>query len=272
MIGKTRIGSGFKGTLLYCFDRSKDAEIIEMNNLSHFDTKGLTREFAVISSENANVSKPVWHTCLSFANQDKITNDKMIEIANRFMEKSGFTKENNQWVIIKHNDTKHSHCHIIANRVGFDGKTVSDFYYKSRAVQCAKELEREYNLVRVQELAKSKRLEKTVDYDKEHLKKTLEKYLHQPKINTFPKLEEALKAEGITMKVAYHSKTGEAYGVKFTMGDMSYKGSEIGKQYTFKSLNQKLTPVSQALNVPLPSIKGIKTAVKIISKGLEINI
>jgi len=272
MIGKTKVGISFRGTLDYCLQKKKNPEVLDLKGLAHKDAKGLTHEFVAISSDNSNISKPVWHSILSFTNDDKVTNEKMVEIANKLMEKVGFSKENNQWVIIKHNDTKHTHCHIVANRVGFDGKAVSDYYCKSRTVQCAKELEREYNLVRVQEIAKKKRLEKTVDYDKEHLKRILEKFLRQSKINSFPKLEEALKAEGITMKVAYHSKTGEAYGVKFTMGDKSYKGSEIGKQYTFKSLNQKLTPVSQALNVPLPSIKGIKTAVKIISKGLEINI
>jgi len=276
MISKTKVGRGFRGTLGYCLQECKNPEILDLNGLAHKDAKGLTHEFVAISSDNPNISKPVWHSALSFTNEDKITNEKMVEIANKFMEKAGFSKENNQWVIIKHNDTKHTHCHIVANRVGFDCKAVSDYYYKSRSVEYAKEIEREYGLVKVQELAKIRRQEQNIegiiDPDKERLKKTLEKNLKQPRIDSFSKLEEALKAEGITMKVAYHSKTGEAYGVKFSIGDKAYKGSEIGKQFTFKSLNQKLSPLSQTLNIPLPSLKGINTAVKIISKGLEMNI
>lgn len=46
---------------------------------------------------------------------------------------------NNQWVAIHHNDTRHQHLHIVANRIGFDKRTVSDSQsYKKIANYCRK--------------------------------------------------------------------------------------------------------------------------------------
>ncbi|MDD2197745.1 MAG: relaxase/mobilization nuclease domain-containing protein [Bacteroidales bacterium] len=272
MIGKTKTGSGFKGTVQYCLQDKKTPEILDMNGISHTDKRGIVHEFVTLSSTNDNISKPVWHSSLSFPKEDKITDEKMIEIANRFMEKAGFSKENNQWLVIKHNDTKHTHCHIVANRVGFDGTTISDFYFKSRTVQYAKEIENEYGLAKVQEMAKERRaaieLNPTEAPNKEHIRKRVEALLKQPRVNSFEALRGELKREGIEMNVRTHAKTGKPYGVSFKMGETAYKGSDIGKQFAFKALNSQISP----LNAPIPTLKIIKTAVKIVSKVIELGI
>jgi len=262
MIGKSKTGKNFKGLVYYCLQKEKNAEVLDLNGLSHSDSRGLIREFNVIRSENQNISRPVWHSSLSFSKQDKISNDKMVEIANRFMEKAGFTKENNQFIIIKHNDKEYAHCHIIANRVGFDGSAVSDYYCKTKSVQWAKQIENEYDLVKVQELSRKKMIEKTleksVDPNVIYLKEAINNVLKQPGINTLSNLAQNLLLKGIDMQILKHAKTGLEYGVSFSVGDKSYKGSEIGKQYAFKSLSNSLSP----------TLKVVKTVTKIIAKGL----
>ena len=262
MIGKTKTGAGFKGAIYYCLQDKKTPEILDLNGLSHTDAKGLTREFNAICSENPNISKPVWHSSLSFTKEDNMTNDKMVEIANRFMEKAGFSKENNQFVIIKHNDRDHTHCHIIANRVGFDGKAVSDYYCKSRTVQWAKQIENEYGLTKVQDLAQRNRIDKTLiktnDQTKEQLKETINRTLRQPEIKTLSNLAQNLLLQGVDMQILKHAKTGLEYGVSFCKDGKTYKGSEIGKQFAYKSLSSNLSP----------TLRIAKTVVKLISKGL----
>ena len=264
MIGKTKTGTGFKGAVYYCLQNKKTPEILDLNGLSHTDAKGLTREFNAIYGENPNISKPVWHSSLSFTKQDNMTNDKMVEIANRFMEKAGFTKDNNQFVIIKHNDREHTHCHIIANRVGFDGKAVSDYYCKSKTVQWSKEIEKEYNLTRVQELAQKKRIEKAMvngkDLSKEQIKDVLIQTLKQPGIKTLNELAKGLLPHGIDMQLK-HAKTGIDYGVSFSKNGITYKGSDIGKQFAFKALSQVLSPANIAKEIAKTVIKGISLGI-----------
>lgn len=274
MIGKTKIGRGFKGTIGYCLDESKKPEILHQNGAVHNNPQGLTREFVVISSENQNISKPVWHSSLSFAKEDEMTNKRMVEIANRLLEKAGFSKDNNQFLIIKHNNTKHTHCHIVANRVGFDGKAVSDYYSKSRTVQYAKELEKEFHLVKTNDVAKKRRLinqqNKAIDPVKDHLKTVLKKALGKPHVNSFDKFANALQKQGIQVNLAKHRKTGKVFGVSYTYKGNTYKGSDLGKKFAFKGLTDQLGDVglSAAANLA-PAIKIVRRAANIISKSID---
>jgi hypothetical protein len=275
MIGKTKIGRGFKGTLLYCLGKDKNPEILGQNGSCYSNPKELTREFVAISSENRNISKPVWHTSLSFAKEDEITKERMVEIANRFLEKAGFASHNHQFVIIKHNDTAHTHCHIVANRVGFDGKAVSDFYSKSRTVQYAKELENEYELVKTSQIAKDRGLSKSRDIDvsasKDNLKSILQRAISNGKVKTFDGFVGSLKKEGVEVNLAKYRKNNQAYGISYTYNGVTYKGSEIGKQFALKGISNHFgnMGVSVVANIA-PTIKVIRRVANIISRGIDI--
>jgi len=267
MLGKTKIGKGFTGTVQYCLQEKKNPEILYSNNIASDNKNGIIREFVSLSSCNDNVSKPVWHSPLSFHADDKITDDKMIEIANRFMEKAGFDSNNNQWIIIKHNDTNHNHCHIVANRVGFDGKTISDFYSKSRTVQWAKELEKEYNLIEVQQIAQKNRQVQTTPNEKNEMKQIISKAIQEKKFKSLEEFRTHLKQQGIDVSIAKYKKDGKAYGISFTKGLKTFKGSDLGKQLAFNALN-KVIPIS--LSSPAASI--VKTGIKIVTKTIQLGI
>lgn len=263
MICKTTSGKGFRALLDYCLKQEKDAEILELNGLTRSDPKGLAQEFRNVCEENLNISKPVWHTSLSFSKSDNISQEKMKEIANKLIEKLGFTRNNNQFMIVQHKDKEHMHCHIICNRVGFDGKAIGDFYYKSRTINATKQLESEYKLSRVQDLVRQKnRIYEQLnqmDPAKQEIRETINSLLKQPGIKTIPELAIELQKRGIDLNVVKHSKTGKEFGVTFKMNDKVYKGSELGKNFVLKSLLSQLDPA-------------LKIAVKIISKGLGLGI
>lgn len=259
MLGKTKTGRGFKGTVEYCLQEKKEPEILYSNNIVHSEKQEIIKEFVTLSGTHDTVSKPVWHSSLAFSNQDKVSDELMTEIANRFMEKAGFSKENHQWVIIKHNDTHHAHIHIVASRIGFDNQVVSDFYFKSRTVQWAKELEKEYNLTQVQKIAQENRILHSMD--KKQMKETITNALNGKGIKTFEDFQASLKKQGIEVVVSRHKKTGQAYGVSFNIGQKTYKGSDIGKKLAFKALNQLLP-------IPGPVLSVLKLSTQMITKGI----
>lgn len=85
--------------------------------------------------------------------------------------------ENNQFVVIAHSDTKHGHIHIVANRIGFDKRTVSDSNsYKKIANYCRK-MEVKYDLKQVLNLkrflSKEQRNIPKFDQRKENLKELI---------------------------------------------------------------------------------------------------
>jgi hypothetical protein len=57
--------------------------------------------------------------------------------------------ENNQYIAIHHIDTDDQHIHIVANRVGFDGKTVKDSHNYQKIASYCRKMELKYELKQV---------------------------------------------------------------------------------------------------------------------------
>jgi hypothetical protein len=262
MIGVTKIGKGFTGTVGYIMQK-KDAELIHMNGIYGEEPRDLAHQFRAVSNGNEHAQNVVWHTSLSFSDSDHLTKDQMVEAAEKFLNKAGFSKENNQYLIVQHHDTAHKHIHICANRVGYDGTCVSDSYSKSNTVKWSKELENELNLTKVRD----RHIEKNIARDKvpgmesakKQIQRGIDQYLSQPGEKSFSSMSEALKKNGIEAKVCKHLQTGKEYGISFKIGDLALKGSELGKNYAFKALAAQIFP---ALNI-------VKAATKIISRGFD---
>ena len=157
MIGKITIGKSFRGCLLYCLnDKQKlhkddvvfknRAEVL-MFNKCFGNQNELIQQFNEVRQLNPKLAKPVLHVTLSFAKDDKLDQNKLTAISEACAKDLGF--ENNQFVSIFHKDTEHPHMHIVANRIGFDKRTVSDSNnYQKTAAFCRK-MELKYNLKQV---------------------------------------------------------------------------------------------------------------------------
>lgn len=181
MIGKISIGKSFGGCIRYCLEDKLDkkhqvtftnrAEVLEYNLC--FDNKHeLTRQFNEVRQLNQRVSKPVMHFSISFAPEENIPREKLLDMTMECALKFGF--ENNQYLSVYHKDTHHQHLHIVANRIGFDGRTVSDSQsYKKIAEYCRK-MELKHDLKQVLSprlyLNKEQRLLPRLDQRKEKMK------------------------------------------------------------------------------------------------------
>ena len=94
--------------------------------------------------------KPVWHTSIRAAPEDRILSDEQWgHIAREFMSATGLAKYNDvgavRWVAIRHND---DHIHVAATLVRQDGKRASTWndWYSARAM--ARDIEERYGLRR----------------------------------------------------------------------------------------------------------------------------
>jgi len=157
MIGKVMIGKSFRGCISYCMENKKVKQediILQMNraevllyNQCFGNTKELIQQFNETRQLNQKLSKPVLHITLSLAPGEKVEKGNLINMVQDCAKDFGF--ENNQFIAISHNDTGHQHLHIVANRIGFDKKTVSDSNsYKKMATYC-RQMEVKYNLHQV---------------------------------------------------------------------------------------------------------------------------
>ena len=124
---------------------------------------------------NLKVSKPVLHITLSFALGENVKNAQLQEIVKACAQEMGFEK--NQYIAVSHSDTGHQHLHIVANRIGFDGRTVSDSNSFKKIAEYCRKMEREFSLRSVQSprrfLPKDQRHTARYDSRKEALKKDI---------------------------------------------------------------------------------------------------
>ncbi|PXY01639.1 hypothetical protein DF185_09220 [Marinifilum breve] len=155
MIGRITTGKDIKGLLEYLF--KDDSEILQKTVLSD-GVDRITWEFNMLSQCNPRIEKPIKHFVLSFAKSDeeKLDNEKLIEIADKYLEDMGYMK--NQYVMVRHNDTERLHVHIAVNRIGLDVKCVADSFEKVRSRNILRQLEKQYDLEQTAEVGKGKEM------------------------------------------------------------------------------------------------------------------
>src|SRR5665213_4019370 len=118
-----------------------------------------------------------------------------MEICESCSKDFGF--ENNQFVAIHHKDTNHQHLHIVANRIGFDKKTVSDSNNYKKIANFCRKMEQQYELQQVLNpkkfLSNEMRLKPRLDTRKELLKACVKNALNQSK--NYAEFEQRIKAK-----------------------------------------------------------------------------
>jgi len=144
MIGKSKVGKGFRGVLDYCLGKEK-GYLIDQHAVEGSNAKELAAGFRESWELNQRVESPVWHVSLSLDQGERLTDDQWSQVARRYMNEMGY--DANQWVAVKHEDTDHSHIHIVASKVRMDnGKVVNGWQDQPRSQRVLRGIERDYGL------------------------------------------------------------------------------------------------------------------------------
>ncbi|MDI3321311.1 relaxase/mobilization nuclease domain-containing protein [Pinibacter soli] len=252
MIGKIITGKSFNGCLKYCLnDKLSEEEFGEQAlknraevlvfNQCFGNEKELIQQFNEVRNLNRKLSKPVMHITLSFAPGEQLSKYKLGEICEDCAKEMGFNK--NQFVAIYHNDTRHQHVHIVANRIGFDGKTLSDSNNYKKVADYCRCTELKYHLRQVlspkkflsKELRQTNRQDQRKDKLKTDIKESLLKAFN---FHEFEQRMRALKYEVIKSR-----------GIAFRDKQKVYtKGSDVGFSL---SRIEKLLELKPSLKVQL---------------------
>lgn len=143
MIGKIVKGRGFRGVLEYALQKEKGKLI--WTNMASREPRGLAKEFGAIRQLKPRFKNAVFHAALSVPKNEKISNSKWVNIGQQYLKSMGFVSS--QMVLVRHSDTDHDHIHIIANRIGLDGKVVSDSKDFEKQEKALRAIEKQFGLV-----------------------------------------------------------------------------------------------------------------------------
>jgi Relaxase/Mobilisation nuclease domain len=234
MISKLVKGQGFKGCSKYIYSKP-DAEEIAANNL--FTNKPETRasEMRAVASSAATM-KPVFHASLSLPAGQKASQEQWKLAAETYLSEMGFELEQTQYMVVRHSDSAHDHVHILANRIMLNGKILSDKKDFKRSHQATRAVEIAANLPAFEPSAPAVKEGKA-----NKLRTIIDTALFSSRGN-LEAFKSNLALESIELKIAINTKTNEPFGVNFidhSDANRYWRGSQIGKDYSLKSLQNK---------------------------------
>ena len=255
MIGKVGLGNFVKGILSYCYyekellaKQAKEmtlddvrGELIYIQHLGistlkdgRLDLDYLAKQMLDNRDKNRNLNKYVWHQSFSFPPGEDPPEGKLTTLAQEFAKEFGFSE--NQMLVFRHNDTKHKHIHIVANRINYNGKNTADHFKNyARTGEFSRRMEMQLGLTITPDMSlnqKGKQQVPTQDTAIINLRKCVDQTL--AKVSSFEEFTKHM--------LTYGFKTYRGRGVAFfnTQNRMKMKGSDLGKDYSLQNIEKRM--------------------------------
>jgi len=236
MIGKIIGGKSFAGCVRYVVEK-QGAEILFGEGIRLEDTAKITKDFNMQRLLNPDLEKAVAHISLNFSNKDdeQLDNENMLELAKEYLEKMNIRAT--QFLVVRHKDAKHPHCHIIYNRVNNKGKTISDSFQLRKNVAVCREMTLKHGLHISEGKSKVNRLAlKGTDRAKYLIHDVVKEAIRSSK--NWEEFEKQLMKNDIEIRFKYAGQTDKVQGISFKMGEYTFKGSEIDRSLSFGKLDK----------------------------------
>ena len=242
-------GRSFKNRVDYIL--KDDHDFICSNMASDYNNvSDLTDEFKTVSSFRQDIKKPVFHAFLSLPKNEHLTDQQWEEIAKDYLKEMNIDIEKHQYICVRHNDTDKEHIHIVANRVGLDGSVWLGQHSAFNTIAACERLEVKHGLTITQSLKGQKsdvsaptknEIEQALRTGEKPARIVLQNALQaamvgKPDLQTFI---DRVQAVGIEPRFNVAS-TGNVAGVSFSVGDVAFKGSQLGKKYSWNTIKNKV--------------------------------
>ena len=245
MIGKCKAIAHGRNALEYIFREGKLGNQLAFHNLCSREPKAIYEEMKVVSDYNKRCRNKFLRIEIGIAPQDneKLFVSELMRIAHLFANQMGLN--NHQWVAVTHKDTDNRHIHIIANRISLYGEVYDTTFVSNKAAKVAEEISREKGLTIAKEVKAEKKYQKSkANLTREQTKQQVQKICYA--------LLEKYKGTGITGHSMFlyelnkngiaiermKNKQGNVYGLRFSYAEQTFKASEIGREFSYRSLQK----------------------------------
>ena len=146
---------------------------------------------------------------------------------------------------VTHKDTDNRHIHIIANRISLYGEVYDTTFVSNKAAKVAEEISREKNLTIAKEVKAERKHQKakanpTREQTKKEMQQICYALLDKYKgggISGHSMFLYELNKKGIIIE-RMKNKQGNVYGLKFSYCGQTFKASEIGREFGYRSLQK----------------------------------
>ena len=151
MVAKISLGTSLYGAIAYNGEKinKEKGRVLDTNKIFN-DGSGTVNirraydDFLRWMPSATRTEKPMMHISLNPHPDDRLSDTDFTRLAHEYMEKMGFAEM--PYLIVKHEDIDRHHVHIVALRVGTDGRCISDSNNFYRSKNICRELEKKYGL------------------------------------------------------------------------------------------------------------------------------
>ena len=245
MIGKCKAIAHGSTALDYIFREGKLGSRLAFHSLCSREPKAIYEEMKMVSDYNTRCRNKFLRIEIGIAPQDekKLSVSELMRIAHLFANQMGL--DNHQWVAVTHKDTDNRHIHIIANRISLYGEVYDTTFVSNRAAKVAEEISREKGLTIAKEVKGERQHQKakanpTREQTKQQVQKICYALLDKYKgtgITGHSMFLYDLNKSGIIIE-RMKNKQGNVYGLKFSYCGQTFKASEIGREFGYRSLQK----------------------------------
>ena len=265
MVGKVISASSFSGTVGYVM--KEESRILEAEGITPPEVKDMVQDFKDQTLLNPRLKNTVGHISLSFSPKDapRMTDALMTQIAKEYMQKMGIT--DTQYLLVRHLDQPHPHCHLVYNRVGNNGQTISDKNIKLRNAKVCRELTERFglHLAPGKEAVRRERLREP-DRTRYEIYDAIKENL--PKCRNWNELEGRLKEQGINVRYKYCGSTSQKQGVLFSKNGLEFSGSKVDRAFSFSKLDRHFGQVQQRHTTLMSGLKAAAGSFRAAFAGL----
>ncbi len=247
MIGKISSGGSFGGCIGYITREKQDKLPEEKQVWRVLGSDGLRlnigedgwRKTAVNDMERptlarSKIKEPCGHISLGFSPKDdgRLTDDYMLKIAEEYMAKMGIT--NTPYIIVRHTDKPHPHCHIMFSRVDYDGKIIKSATNRYRNKAVCLDITQRHNLTMgTDSLSLDAEKLRGSERSKVEIRQIANEVMNDKSIHDVGTFMQELKRRGVNVDIL-RDKTPEKKmkTIIYRKGKHSFVASKIGRRFT----------------------------------------
>ena len=182
-----------------------------------------------------HIGKPVKHVSISFSPEDahlfpdNEQGDRfMAQLVDEWLQGMGIT--NAQYIVARHFDKKHPHCHLVFSRIDLDGNVISAFNERIKSAKVCKEIKLRHGLTFGNMTGEKVNRDRLRPIQQLRFDVKSAAIAAANSSTSWDEFQHALEAHGIEASFSINRSTGEIRGISFAKDSYRFAGSKLSKQ------------------------------------------
>lgn len=273
MIAKISATENLGGALGYNFKKVEKGEAnillaaeLYQSKEGRYTMEDVLADMEALIPKNCRTKKTVFHCSLNPHPDEKLSDERLTQIAKEYMEALGYGKQ--PYIVFKHNDIAREHIHIVSLRIDGEGKKINDKFEKRRSKKITDALERKFGLIPSSKVT-DKAMKETPKIDtnkgkiKEQVANVVRMVLKHYRFCSLGELNAILSKYNLAVEEVKTEFRGRKYdGLVYVPTDdkdnkvsTPIHASDIGRGVGYTAVQNKVQKSKQAIKPLIPTIR-----------------